>query len=97
MVEGRKGMKPHKSYGNEEFTCAIVKVAIAQICGAKGFQAFQKSALENLFDIAVQYITNVGKVAMMRLSIDILPLGYPSFRILKAMMITEIMTCCPSH
>ncbi|XP_065855183.1 transcription initiation factor TFIID subunit 8 [Euphorbia lathyris] len=48
---------------NDEFSQAIAKIAVAQICESAGFQAFQQSALDLLSDITVRYIHNLGKLS----------------------------------
>ncbi|KAG8662360.1 transcription initiation factor TFIID subunit 8 [Manihot esculenta] len=47
----------------DEFSQAIAKIAVAQICEGAGFQSFQQSALEILSDVTVQYISNLGKLS----------------------------------
>lgn len=52
-----------KNSRNEEFVHAIAKMAVAQVCESSGFQGFQQSALDTLSDIAVRYISHIGKTA----------------------------------
>lgn len=47
----------------DDFARAIAKIAVAQVCGGEGFQAFQQSALEALSDVVARYILNIGKSA----------------------------------
>ncbi|KDP27259.1 hypothetical protein JCGZ_19958 [Jatropha curcas] len=47
----------------DEFSRAVAKIAVAQVCESTGFQSFQQSALEVLSDVTVQYIHNLGKLA----------------------------------
>lgn len=62
---GSKHQQPHtkRKFSGDDFSQAIAKVAVAQICERVGFQTFQQSALGKLADIAVRYINSVGKAA----------------------------------
>lgn len=62
---GSKHQQPHtkRKFSGDDFSQAIAKVAVAQICERVGFQTFQQSALGTLADIAVRYIHSVGKAA----------------------------------
>ncbi|XP_039056866.1 transcription initiation factor TFIID subunit 8-like isoform X1 [Hibiscus syriacus] len=48
---------------NDDFSLAIAKVAVAQVCESVGFQSFQDSALETLSDVTARYIYTLGKSA----------------------------------
>lgn len=68
---GRENRREHeKSSGHrkssvDDFARAIAKIAVAQVCQAEGFQAFQQSALETFSDVAVRFIRDVGKTAVL--------------------------------
>ncbi|KAH7300328.1 hypothetical protein KP509_24G056500 [Ceratopteris richardii] len=47
----------------DEFPRALAKTAVAQICEAAGFQAFQLSALDKLADIAIRYLSDTAKAS----------------------------------
>ncbi|KAF6165034.1 hypothetical protein GIB67_000618 [Kingdonia uniflora] len=49
--------------GSGEFSRAIAKIAVAQICESSGFQSCQQSAIETLTDIAIRYLCDLGKTA----------------------------------
>ncbi|WJX80792.1 hypothetical protein P8452_63746 [Trifolium repens] len=49
--------------GGDEFAQAIAKIAVAQVCGSKGFHGFQQSALETMSDVTARYIMSIGKSA----------------------------------
>lgn len=51
-----------RSSGNE-FGRSISKIAVAQICASVGFEGFNESALESLADIAVRYLSDLGKTS----------------------------------
>ncbi|CAL0308357.1 unnamed protein product [Lupinus luteus] len=52
-----------RKVGGDEFSQAIAKIAVGQVCESEGFQAFQQSALEMLSDVSSRYISNIGKSA----------------------------------
>lgn len=52
-----------ETLGPSEFSFAIMKVAVAQICESAGFRAAQSSALETLTRIATIYLQNLAKSA----------------------------------
>lgn len=62
---GRKNEKTHpkRKFSGNEFSLAITKIAVGQICESVGFQSVQQSALETLSDITARYVENVGKFA----------------------------------
>ncbi|KAE9615730.1 putative transcription factor Hap3/NF-YB family [Lupinus albus] len=63
---GRQLEQPNtwrRKVGGDEFSQAIAKIAIGQVCESEGFQAFQQSALEMLSDVGSRYILNIGKSA----------------------------------
>lgn len=62
---GRKHEKSHpkRKFSGSEFSLAISKIAVAQICESVGFQSVQQSALETLSDITARYVENLGKTA----------------------------------
>lgn len=47
----------------DDFSDAIARVAVAQICESSGFQGFQQSALDTISAVAVRYIRDIGKTA----------------------------------
>ncbi|GAY56831.1 hypothetical protein CUMW_174890 [Citrus unshiu] len=47
----------------EDFSRAVSKMAVAQICESVGFQGFKDSALDALLDIAIRYICDLGKTS----------------------------------
>ncbi|XP_059463034.1 transcription initiation factor TFIID subunit 8-like [Corylus avellana] len=49
--------------GADGFGRAVSKVAVAQICESVGFQSFKDSALEAITDIAIRYLSDLGKTA----------------------------------
>ncbi|CAM6048896.1 unnamed protein product [Sphagnum compactum] len=49
--------------GVDAFARAVAKVAVSQLCEATGFHALQRSAVETLADIALRYLSNLGKAA----------------------------------
>ncbi|XP_059639898.1 transcription initiation factor TFIID subunit 8-like [Cornus florida] len=53
------------SGGTDDFAQSIAKIAVAQVCGSVGFQSFQHSALNTLADVAVRYISHLGKTAIL--------------------------------
>ncbi|KAI3462876.1 hypothetical protein Pfo_019539 [Paulownia fortunei] len=52
-----------KKLGSDEFAQAIARIAVAQVCESLGFQSFHQSALDNLTDVGVRYIREIGKIA----------------------------------
>uniref|UniRef100_A0A5B6ZHZ4 Transcription initiation factor TFIID subunit 8 n=1 Tax=Davidia involucrata TaxID=16924 RepID=A0A5B6ZHZ4_DAVIN len=52
-----------KKPGTDDFSQAIAKIAVAQVCESLGFQSFQQSALNTLSDVAVRYVRDIGKTA----------------------------------
>lgn len=55
----------HRKSGVDNFARAVAKIAVAQVCETEGIQAFQQSALETFSDVAVRYIRDVGKTALL--------------------------------
>ncbi|GER36855.1 transcription initiation factor TFIID subunit 8 [Striga asiatica] len=49
--------------GAGSYSREIARIAAAQICEAIGFEGFKESALDSLADIAIRYISNLGKVS----------------------------------
>lgn len=49
--------------GGDDFSRAISRIAVAQICESTGFQGCQRSALDTLADVALRYICGLGKSA----------------------------------
>ncbi|KAJ9181549.1 hypothetical protein P3X46_009670 [Hevea brasiliensis] len=47
----------------DDFGWAVSRIAVAQICGALGFQGFKGSALDALTDLAIRYLIDLGKTA----------------------------------
>ncbi|KAH9318067.1 hypothetical protein KI387_019836, partial [Taxus chinensis] len=47
--------------GGDAFGRAVARIAVAQICESLGFQSCQQSALDALADIAVRYLSDLGK------------------------------------
>ncbi|OIW17320.1 hypothetical protein TanjilG_22432 [Lupinus angustifolius] len=63
---GRQLEQPNtwrRKVDGEDFSRAIAKIAVAQVCETGGFQAFQQSAIEMLSDVGFRYILNIGKSA----------------------------------
>ncbi|KAI4339600.1 hypothetical protein MLD38_024522 [Melastoma candidum] len=54
-----------RTRGGDEYARGIAKVAVAQVCQNEGFQSFQQSSLETLSDVAVRYILEIGKMALL--------------------------------
>ncbi|XP_059625127.1 transcription initiation factor TFIID subunit 8 [Cornus florida] len=46
-----------------EFSMAITRIAVSQICQSVGFKASQRSALHTLTDVAARYLQALGKSA----------------------------------
>lgn len=46
-----------------DFSTAITRIAVAQICQSVGFKAAQRSALETLTDVATRYLRSLAKSA----------------------------------
>ncbi|KAL1558954.1 transcription initiation factor TFIID subunit 8-like isoform X1 [Salvia divinorum] len=61
--ENLQSMRKKKKLGKDEFAQAISRNMVAQVCESLGFQSFQQSALDNLADVAVRYIQEIGKTA----------------------------------
>ncbi|XP_047942227.1 transcription initiation factor TFIID subunit 8-like isoform X1 [Salvia hispanica] len=61
--ENLQSTRKKKKLGKDEFTQAIARNVVAQVCESLGFQSFQQSALDNLADVAVRYIQEIGKMA----------------------------------
>ncbi|XP_057768602.1 transcription initiation factor TFIID subunit 8-like [Salvia miltiorrhiza] len=61
--ENPQSMRKKKKLGKDEFAQAIARNVVAQVCESLGFQSFQQSALDNLADVAVRYIREIGKTA----------------------------------
>ncbi|XP_042061040.1 transcription initiation factor TFIID subunit 8-like [Salvia splendens] len=61
--ENPQAMRKNKKLGEDEFAQAIAKNVVAQVCESLGFQSFQQSALDNLADVAMRYIREIGKTA----------------------------------
>lgn len=52
-----------KRLGGDDFSRAVAKIAVAQLCEAAGFQGFHEFALDTLSDVAVRYIRQIGKAS----------------------------------
>ncbi|XP_042015593.1 transcription initiation factor TFIID subunit 8-like [Salvia splendens] len=50
-------------FGAGEYSRAIARVAMAQICEGIGFEGFNESALDSLADIAIRYVCELGKTS----------------------------------
>lgn len=61
--ENSQSMRKKKKLGTDEFAQAIARNVVAQVCESLGFQSFHQSALDNLADVAVRYIREIGKTA----------------------------------
>ncbi|KAH6803043.1 hypothetical protein C2S51_034489 [Perilla frutescens var. frutescens] len=61
--ENPQSMRKKKKLGTDEFSQAIARNMVAQVCESLGFQSFHQSALDNLADVAVRYIREIGKTA----------------------------------
>lgn len=48
---------------NDEFSQAIARIAVAQVCESVGFQGFQQSAIDTFSDVACKYVQEIGKVS----------------------------------
>lgn len=48
---------------NGEFSLALARIAVAQICESLGFQGFKQFALDTLSDLTCDYIRNIGKLS----------------------------------
>ncbi|XP_047338020.1 transcription initiation factor TFIID subunit 8-like [Impatiens glandulifera] len=46
-----------------DYSRAVSKIAIAQLCDSIGFQGYRESALEALEDVAIRYILDLGKTS----------------------------------
>ncbi|KAL2523023.1 Bromodomain transcription factor [Forsythia ovata] len=55
--------KKNKKLGIDDFSEAIARIAVAQVCESLGFQSFQQCALNTLSDVGVRYIREVGRTA----------------------------------
>lgn len=51
------------SKGGDEFARAVANTAVAQVCEGLGFHAIQRTAVETLADIALRYLSDLGKAA----------------------------------
>ena len=49
--------------GGDLFGRAIAKIAVAQICDSLGFNGIQHSALDALSDVAIRYISDLGRTS----------------------------------
>lgn len=49
--------------GGDEFGRAVANTAVAQICEGLGFHGIQRTASETLADIALRYLSDLGKAA----------------------------------
>ncbi|CAA0829725.1 Transcription initiation factor TFIID subunit 8 [Striga hermonthica] len=49
--------------GAGSYSREIARISVAQICEAIGFEGFKESALDSLADIAIRYISNLGKIS----------------------------------
>ncbi|KAG8384605.1 hypothetical protein BUALT_Bualt04G0135200 [Buddleja alternifolia] len=61
--EKRPSKRKKRSGVDDEYTQAIARIAVAQICESSGFQSFQQSASDVLADVGVRYIREIGKTA----------------------------------
>lgn len=61
---GKVESKREKERGSEdEYGRAVAKISVAQVCERVGFESFNESALQALSDIAVRYLSDLGKTA----------------------------------
>ncbi|KAL6987368.1 hypothetical protein U1Q18_013117 [Sarracenia purpurea var. burkii] len=60
-TENEKGAP--KRVSANEFGREVSKIAVAQICKSVGFENFNESALDDLTDIAIRYVRDLGKTA----------------------------------
>lgn len=51
------------SKGGDEFARAVANTAVSQVCEGLGFHAIQRTAVETLADIALRYLSDIGKAA----------------------------------
>jgi len=51
------------SKGGDEFARAVANTAVSQVCEGLGFHAIQRTAVETLADIALRYLSDLGKAA----------------------------------
>ncbi|KAG0602909.1 hypothetical protein M758_10G050700 [Ceratodon purpureus] len=51
------------SKGGDEFARAVANTAVSQVCEGLGFHGIQKTAVETLTDIALRYLSDLGKAA----------------------------------
>ncbi|GAB4833609.1 hypothetical protein Ancab_031854 [Ancistrocladus abbreviatus] len=69
MSDGGEESKRESEYnafrgaGVDDYSRAVSRVAVAQICQSVGFERTKESALEALSDVAVRYICDIGKSA----------------------------------
>lgn len=61
--ENTQSMRKKKKLGTDEFAQAVARNVVAQVCENLGFQSFHQSALDNLADVAVRYIKEIGKTS----------------------------------
>lgn len=61
--ENLQSMRKKKKLGTDEFAQAVARNVVAQVCESLGFQSFHQVALDNLADVAVRYIREIGKTA----------------------------------
>ncbi|KAL0316217.1 UNVERIFIED_CONTAM: Transcription initiation factor TFIID subunit [Sesamum radiatum] len=50
-------------FGPGDFGRAISRIAVAQVCESIGFEGFNESALDSLADVAIRYISDLGKTS----------------------------------
>ncbi|XP_010937622.1 transcription initiation factor TFIID subunit 8 [Elaeis guineensis] len=62
-TDNQTSSKKSKVSGGDEFGRAIAKIAVTQICGSTGFHSSHPSALDALADVAIRYISDLGKAA----------------------------------
>lgn len=48
---------------NDDFSQAIARIAVTQVCESVGFQGFQTSALDTFSDVVCKYIREIGKTS----------------------------------
>lgn len=49
--------------GGDDFARAVANTAVSQVCEGLGFHGIQKTAVETLTDIALRYLSDLGKAA----------------------------------
>ncbi|KAG0484184.1 hypothetical protein HPP92_008263 [Vanilla planifolia] len=62
-ADNENNSKKSKQTGCDDFGRAVSRIAVAQICESAGLQSSQRSALDALADVTIQYICCLGKAA----------------------------------